>query len=173
MVTAEQIAALKYLIAMSKDGTDTVRRILFFLINASNGLTEQVSVSFIQDKDGYTHGEINKAAHALGAMESSNGATHLDEMMRLMGTPLNFSVHYGHYDETGKFDTEGMFPGLKTLAPGHENDRDGMPLRYTYWLAEGMYGHSGQWRPLVTPSREELMAIDLTKPGLYPRIEAA
>lgn len=173
MITPEQIAALKYLVANSKDGNDTVKRILFFLINESNGLTENVSVSFFQDRDGYTSDEINDAARLLGVMESSNCSTYLDEIMTLMGTELRFNTHYGHYDKTGKFDTEGMFPGWKDLAPGHENDRDDIPLRYTFWLAEEQYGQSGQGRPLVTPSRQELMAIDLTKPGLYPSLETA
>ncbi|HEY4475690.1 MAG TPA: hypothetical protein VJB92_03140 [Candidatus Paceibacterota bacterium] len=107
-------------------------------------------------------------------MISCNCSTHLNEMMKLMGVKLLFSNHYGHYDETGEFNTVGMFPGWGDRAPaGHENDRYDMPIRYTFWLAEKHYGHSGQGRPLATPSRQELTAIDITKPGLYPFLETA
>ncbi len=173
MATAQQVAALKYLIAVARDGNDLVKRILFFLLDSSDGLTEAVSVAFFEGKKGYTKEEISDAAQALAAMQSCNCSTHLDQLMHLVGEkPLFFSVHYGHYNRAGDFTSEGMFPGeIKERAPGHEHDRDNMPLRYTFWIAEKMYGHSGQGHPLLTPSRRKLAAINLKKPGLYPKSE--
>ncbi|MEK7570196.1 MAG: hypothetical protein AAB515_02040 [Patescibacteria group bacterium] len=167
----QTILTLKYLISKSKDGDDIAKRILFFLIDNSNGLTEQVSMTLTQDHDGYTKDEIHTAAHKLDYMRSSNGTTHLSEIMLIMGAELGFSTHYGHYNEMGKLDTEGMFPGCGELAPGHENDREDMPLRYTFWLAEKDYGHSGQGRSLVTPPKQELMKIDMSNSELYPHLQ--
>lgn len=172
MATARQISALKYLIANSKDSKDILKQLLFYLIDGSNGLTEEVSLTLTEGQYGYTKESVNTAAYGLGNMTSCGGSTHLDAMMKLAGVELNFSVHYGHY-EAGKLNTEGMFPGYGDLAPGHENDRENMPLRYTFWLARGSYGHTGQGKPLVTPSLEELSAIDLKKTGLYPALEAS
>ncbi|MFA6474562.1 MAG: hypothetical protein WCV85_06885, partial [Patescibacteria group bacterium] len=77
---------------------------------------------------GYTGEEIDAAARALGALVSANRTTHLNAIMSLVGAGLCFSAHYGNYSEDGEFDTEGMFPGYRELAPGHENDRADMPL---------------------------------------------
>lgn len=160
MVTPKQIAALKYLIAKSRDGSEMAKRVIFLLIDQSQGLAEEVSVTFTQDKDGYTQEEISNVAHAVGALSSSNGSTYMDELMKLMGAKLTFSLHYGHYDESGKYSTEGQFGERPQNAPGHENDRK-MPVRYTFWLSMNDYGHDGHVRPVTPPTREELMAIEL------------
>ena len=164
MITSEQIEMLKFFIVQSNDANDLGKRLIFFLIDVSKGLTEPVSVSFFQDKDGYTEEEINEVANAIHDMRSSNGTTHIAELMYLMGTALRFSVHYGCYDDNGDFNTEGIFPGLKEMAPGHEKDRDDIPISYTVWLAKDFYDHSEQVRRLVTLSKEDLTKIELTKP---------
>lgn len=161
MVTPKQIEALKYLVAKSKDGSDLAKRVIFFLIDQSQGLTEEVSISFIQDRGGFTREELSSVAHAVGSFTSSNGSTHLHALMSLMGAELNFSLHYGHCDELGAFSAEGMFGERPKNAPGHENDRK-MPCRYTFWLSKNDYGHDGQARPVTPPTLEELMAIKLT-----------
>jgi len=161
--TPKQIAALKYLITESKDGRDLTKRILFFLIDASKGMTRNVSVGLSQDREGYTAKEINEAGHGMSSLQSCNCSTHLDELTTLMGCRLGFSLHYGAYDEKGHFSTYGQF--------AHQDGGFDAPMRYTFWLTEEDYGHCGSVRRLVT-SREELEAIKLWKPGLYPSLEA-
>lgn len=172
MVTPEQIAALKYLITKARDGNETIRLILFFLIDASNGLTEEVSITLTHEKDGYLSAEIKDAAVSLDMMEGESHTTHLYELMKLMGAELCFSASYGHYDEMERFNTEGAFSGYKHLAPGHEHDRDDLPFRITFWLAKKKYGFSEHGKTLMTPSRSVMRAIDLTKPELYPSLES-
>ena len=161
MITLEQIAMLKFFIFQSNDANDLAKRLLFFLIDESKGLTEPVSVGFVQDQDGYTGEEIQEVAYALHDMRSSNCTTRLGELMRLMGTNLRFSVHYGHYNKRGEFHTGGMFPGVKKLLQRHENDRNDEPINYTFWLTEELYGHSGPGNFLTTPNKRDLMKIDL------------
>jgi hypothetical protein len=163
----QRIETLKYLIAKSKDGDEIVKRILFFLIDNSYGLTEEVSMTLTQDQLGYAGQEIDTAARALGKMMSVKNSTHVNEIMSLVGAGLRFSTHYGNYSEDGEFDTEGMFPGYRELAPGHENDRADMPLRYTFWLAREYYGRGGPGKQLTPPTREVLMAINVAPPKSY------
>src|ERR1700730_10830628 len=107
--TPKQIAALKYLIAESKNGTDLTKRILFFLIDASKGMTRNVSVGLSQDREGYTAKEIHEAGHGMSSLESCNCTTHLNELTTLMGCRRGFSMHYGAYDAEGHFSTYGQF----------------------------------------------------------------
>jgi hypothetical protein len=159
MVTDRQIAALKFLIAKSQDGNDLVRRILTFLINASNGMTEEVSTCLTAGSEGYSVDEVAAAGMTHSAMTSANCSTHLDQMMILMGLDFFFSCHYGHYRHDGMFDPTGQTGSSPTS-----------PMRYTFWLARGHYGKSGQGKHVVA-SRAKLEAINLSKPGLYPQME--
>src|SRR3989344_7938377 len=145
MFTDKQIKALKYLMFKSRDGNDLVKRILVFLINSSKELTEQVSVSLMEDREGYSRDEVGEVGHGLHDMISSNGSTHLNELMTAVGTELHFSSHFGHYNERAIFETAGQFSG-------------GYPMRYTFWLAKRSYGHSGVVTGL-TASREILDKI--------------
>ncbi len=176
MVTQKQkIAALKYLISRSKDENrafEIGKRVLFFLLDSSQGLTQPVSVTLTEKENGYEPKSVDDAAHSLGAMLGSSGTTHLDEIMHLSGSGLYFSFIYGHYDENGKFSSEGIFGEKPTNAPGHENDQGGLPVRYTFWLAEKSVADScGPGKLLPTPTFAELMAINLRITGLYPALE--
>jgi hypothetical protein len=169
MVTEKQVAALKYLIAASKYGNDTAKSIFFFLLDKSERLSKQVYVTFTQGLEGYTGGEIDKAARSISGMHSCNCTTHIDQIMIAMGTAHRFSVHYGHFDHDGKYDTSGMFPGLpQDMVSDPKLTVLDAPCRYTFWLAPGSYSKSAE---RLTTTRQELETIDLSRPGLYPDIE--
>jgi hypothetical protein len=161
VITEKQIKALRCLIAISKDGddgNDLAKRILFFLIGASSDFTESVSLTLTNNKEGYSWKEINHAAHAFGGMVSTNLSTRLSVLTVLMGTNLQFSVHYGHYKD-GEFRTENQF------------NEYGDTGRYTFWLAEGHFGHSKPLTPsepgkVLITSRRELEAIEFHGSGL-------
>lgn len=153
-MTEKQIAAVKYLIFRSNMGTDATKRLLAFLLDASKGLTEQVSLTLIEGREGYSREEIKQMGVEVHDMQSSNGSLHLSEIMAAMGSEFSFSCHYGHYD--------GQL--LNSTGGGDS------PMRYTFWLATGRYGKSGKGVHLA-PSRRELEMIDLSKPGLHPNLE--
>ncbi len=116
----------------------------------------------------YTSDEVYQAGIGVGAMQSGNCTTHLHEILEVTGTGLNFSVHYGDFDPSRKGDpcnTDGQFAGWdssQVTRPGLV--REGMPMRYTFWLACKDYSRKAT---LVVATREELEAIDLKKSGLY------
>lgn len=172
MVTSKQIAALKYLVFVAKNGSKLSKQVLAFLIDQSEGLTKEVCLTLVADRDGYTADEINVAGHGVGGMESCNFTTHLHELLVLMGSKLNFSLHYGDFDPTragDPFNSDGQFFGCavhQVSRPGLI--RKGMPLRYTFWLSKQDYSRQAK---LVVATREKLEQIDLTKPGLYPNLE--
>jgi hypothetical protein len=172
MLTKKQIAALKFMIFEAKDGTPLTKQILSLLIDRSQELTKDVCLSLVDGREGYGADEINVAAHGVGAMTSGNGTTYLDELCVLMGAQLGFSVHYGDFDPTrseDQFDTSGMFPGapLKTVSDPRLV-REGMPMRYTFWLSKKNYSRQAE---LITANREELEKIDIKKSGLDPNLE--
>ncbi len=174
MFTPEQIAALRYLIFNAKDGTDLSKQVLAFLIESFAGLTKEVCLSLVADREGYTADEIGAAARGVGSMGSGNRATHLDQILCLMGSDFGFSVHYGDFDPTrtgDPFNNDGQFPGFSVHQVARpELVREGMPLRYTFWLSREHYSRQVA---LVVATREELERINLKKPGLYPEFEPA
>lgn len=157
MITPKQIAALKYLVSKSLNGTDLMKRIIFLMIDSSKGLSVPVSITIMEIINGYSRREIQAAILSLEAMNSCNENTHLNEMLALAGSDFLFTVHYGHY-EGDKFDSEGMFHGCDI--PGYKNERD-RPLRYTIWFAKGHYGQSGKGKFLKTPASDEIKKISL------------
>lgn len=171
MITAKQITALKYMIFNAKNGTELSKRVLAFLIDSSEELTKEVCLSLVADREGYTADEISAAGHGVGAMESCNCTTHLCELLDVMGSELSFSVHYGDFDPAranDPFSQAGQFAGWHQADP--ESRREGMPLRYTFWLSKKNYSRQAT---LVVATREELEQINLEKPGLYPSLKPA
>jgi hypothetical protein len=169
MFTPKQIAALRYLIYKSENSNDLAKRICTFLIEKSNLLTKEVCLTLQENAQGFTAEEISEAAFAFHDMKSSNGSTHVDALIHVLGARLHFDVHYGHFEPHGKFSSEGQF-GEKPEAPvslEHRNDCE-MPLRYTFWLAVPFYSKSAE---VILVTREELEAFDLERPGLYPGLE--
>ena len=134
MITDKQIAALKYMIFNAEHGADLSKRVLAFLIDQSERLTKEVCLTLVADRERYTAEEIRNAGHEMGAMSSSNCTTHLAELLRVTGSELNFSYHYGDFDPTraeDKFNCDGQFAGhmeSQVVHPGLV--RKGMPLRY-------------------------------------------
>lgn len=169
MVTERQIHALKYLISNARDGSSMVKQILWFLIDQSKSLTEEVCVTLTQDCGGFERQEIHRDALTMSSLTSSNCTTHIDQILIAMGTEFCFSVHYGNFDEDGKFNPSGMFSGIpRSMVSDESLTVVNAPMRYTYWLAKK--GYSGTAR-VIPVSRAELVAIDLSKPGLYPHFE--
>ena len=154
----KRVKALKYLIRMSQDGDELMKQIMFILIDASELLTKGVYITLHPgaEFDGET---INGHAHAAGEFTSSNRSMHLDQIMIAMGTDFRFSLHYGHY-ENGMYSTAGQAPGF-----GH--GPKGMPIRYTFWLAPGNYGHGPVPPEEVCVTRAQIEAVDITQDGLY------
>ncbi|HTE49147.1 MAG TPA: hypothetical protein VK675_04525 [Candidatus Paceibacterota bacterium] len=172
-ITPKQIAALKYLIFIAKDGTELSKRILAFLIDRSEGLTKPVCLTLWADREGYTGDEIHAAAWEADAIWSCNGTTHLNEILFAMGSKLLPCSHYGDFDPARKkkFNSAGIFAGVplsmvRNSKPEkrRESLREDMPTRYTFWLAKTYY--SRKVTHIVT-TREELEKIDLKKSGLY------
>jgi hypothetical protein len=176
-MTPKQIAALKYMIFIAKNGTHLSKRILAILIDKSENLTREVCLTLVAEREGFSGEEIDIAARGMHTMQSSDGTTHINQLMLAMGTDLRFDVHYGDYDPAragDPFSSAGQFPGWDP-ALVHDPDpeeacREDMPMRYTFWFAKGHYSRTAA---LVTTTREELEKIDLRRPGLYPRFEAA
>lgn len=170
MVTGKQVAALKYLIAASKYGNETGKKIYFHLLDNSERLSKDVCVTLTQDLEGYTGKEIHEAAVSLSGMTSCNCTTHLDQIMIATGAPFFFDLHYGHFGPDGKFDTSGMFPGFpKDMVTNPKLVVSGAPCRYTFWLSKKYYSKTAKRINVV---RQQLEAINLSRPGLYLDIES-
>src|SRR3989344_927969 len=175
MITPEQIAALKYMIFASKDGTDLSKRAMAFLIDQSEGLTKEVCLTLVADREGYTAEEIDALMSGVSTMESSVRTTYLNELLLVTGSGFKFDIHYGDFDPCRSgdpFSCAGQFAGARVgsqvLDPALA--REGMPLRYTLWLSKSRYSRQAA---LVVAGRNELEQINLEKPGLYPSIEPA
>jgi hypothetical protein len=174
MAILKQIAALKYLIFHAKEGTDLCKRLLAFLIDESRGFTRPVCVTLVENVSGFTASEIRDAALSLDCMVSCNNTTHINQILIAMGCDFLLCVHYGDFDPTREkpFNTAGQFAGFpEEMVIGKDSElrREGMPVRYTFWLADEYYAKQAI---LVVTTREELEQIDLNKPGLYPNLES-
>ncbi len=150
----QQIEALKYLVIKSRDGDDLIKKILFLLIEKSHGLSKEVSIS-VRETEGLSREELDKATNHF--MNSDSKTTHLGALMRLMGSGLNFSSHYGHYNNEGKVDNTGQFPITE--------EEGKIPRRYTFWLAKELYGRGGMGDHIPF-SIQEIRSIEL-KSSLY------
>ena len=169
MISEIQIAALKYLIFKAHNTPDLSKRIMSFLIDQSEKLTKEVVLTLIENREDFSGEEIREAAYGIDRMLSSNGATHINEVLLATGSDLDFSIHYGDFDpnrEPDHFNNAGQLAGMdRSLVFNPESVREGMPLRYTFWLSIGSYSRTAS---LVKVDREILEKIDLAKPGLYP-----
>jgi hypothetical protein len=172
MVTAKQVAALKYLIFKAKNGTQTSKRILAFLIDQSDRFTQEVCCTLTEGLDGYSGEEVHEAALGVGSMQSCVRTTHIDEVLQVLGCEFEFSVHYGDFDPTRKgdpFNADGIFAGLPENLVTHPGKvREGLPCRYTFWLSREPYSGNAN---RIRVQRATLDQINLLKPGLYPTLE--
>src|SRR3989344_1897081 len=172
MITKKQVVALKYMIFKANDGTDLSKRVLAFLIDQSRMLTREICLTLVDNREGYMADEINAAARGIDAMYSCNCKTKLGAILHVMGSKLQFSVHYGDFNPSRNgdpFNTDGQFAGFNRSQVQSDGEiREGMPVRYTFWLSKRFYSRR---EVLVTATRKRLELIDLSKPGLYPFME--
>lgn len=172
MVTKKQISALKYMIFISKNGNELSKRVLAFLIDQSEGLTREVCLTLVADREGYTADEIREVAHGVHAMQSANCTTHLHALLSAMGSELTFSVHYGDFDPTRSgdpFNSDGQFFGAGRAVSRPGLAREDMPLRYTFWLSKEHYSRRAA---LVVATHSYLEQIVL-RSGLYSTSKSA
>ena len=157
MFTSNQIAALRYMIFNAKNGTELSKRVLAFLIESSEGLTKEVCLTLVVDREGYTADEIRAAGHGVDSMGSGNGTTYLDQILAAMGSELSFSVHYGDFDPTrtsDPFNCDGQFGDWDRSQVIHSGPTpESMPPRYTFWFSKQNYSRQAA---LVVATREEL-----------------
>lgn len=169
MKTKRQVAALKYLILSSKDGSKAAKRIAIYLIEQSQQLTKEVCISLVTGEHGYTARQIQSAAENFDSFISSLGSTHLNEVCVLMGGEFCFSFSYGDYDNGrngDRFDNDGQFAGSpveKVRTPGLA--RMGMTTRYTFWFAKKRCSRQST---RVPATKELLSKMDIVDSGLYP-----
>lgn len=172
MVTKKQIAALKYMIFVSRNDNELSKRILAFLIDKSEKLTKEVCITLVADREGYTASEIENAAHAIGGMNSSSGTTHLHALLCLMGGKFSFSHHYGDVDPTrigNIFNNDGQFAGFAVSQVRSPNLAiEGMPTRYTFWFSKKDYSRQALY---VVATRDILEKINIKKSGLYTSLD--
>lgn len=173
MFTEKQIAALKYLIYKAEVRDPRVKQIFGLLIDESKGLTEEVCLTLTEGADGYSAEEIDEIAHSQSQLVSANGTALISEVLQAMGSDFQISVHYGNFDPNRKkrpLDTSGMFSGYdRSQVDDPDLLKEGMPMRYTFWVAKGFYSRSAR---LVKATREMIENVDLNRPGLYKTLEA-
>lgn len=161
MPTTKQIAALKYMIFKAKDGNELSKRILAFLLDQSKGLTKEVRLTLVADREGYTGGEIQAAAYGIGVMESCNCTTHVDQLLHVTGSEFLLSFCCGAFDANGADELSGK---TGQCVGFNSPRRESVNLGYTFWLAKEL---CSQQATLITTTRDELERIDLSRPGLY------
>ena len=135
-----------------KGAIDLAKRILLFLVNRSQGLTKEVCLTISEDE--YTAKEIHKIVRALSGI--THGTSDLNATwMPLTGSGFWFSLHYGHFEAPGVYNTEGQFAGL----PGHLHESPDEPFRYTIWLSKDLWATKAT---VLNVSRKKLEGIRLT-----------
>ena len=175
MLSEQQIAALKFLVFTAKDGTELTKRLVAFLGHKFiYEVGEELCITLVDGREGYSAQEIHAAAVGLHAMNSVNGTTHLGALQALIGSQLRFQYHYGDFDPTradDPFNSDGQFAGADpSLVSNPGAIIGGLPVRYTFWLSYKPYSRQAK---LVMATREELEAINLQESGLYPSLESA
>jgi hypothetical protein len=168
-MTIKQIRAVKYMIFMAKEVTPLTKGILSLLIDESKKMTRSVCLTLTEGVEGFTAEEIRKTAQCIGYMQSCGGRIHIDQILLITGSGLQFSFHYGDYDPTRKgdpFSSAGQFAGFPKdkVFSGPDATKEGMLLRYTFWLAHESYSRKAR---LVTTNRNKVQKVIGRKSGLY------
>ncbi len=155
MFTKKQITALKYLIFNAVDGTDLTKQVLALLIDQSRGpLAESVCITLTEDDGEYSAKEISDAARGLWEMQIVHGTTHIDQILKAMGSNLCFSVHEGDFS---------AFCKGHDVETSSETAIKGQLEVQTFWLAKKNFFMDSR---LVHITREMLEEINLRKPEL-------
>lgn len=145
MFTKKQIDALKILIYESKDCDVLAKKLLLFLINRSEKLTRQVTLTLTEREGGFSRDEVRKICLEADRLSSVEWNTHLYEIFCAMGTRFFFSMHFGHYNENGRFDHSGQFSCNTTK------------MRFTFWLSKSPFGYK---------DKGNLLKLKITRKGL-------
>lgn len=164
MVSAEQIAKLKYLIARSKDGGLLVKQIMYFLLDKSEQLTKEVCVTLSHDRYGYRGHEIFKSAEDLSNICAGNGTTYFDEILMVTGSGFRFDSECGYFDHKGEFINGGDHDYLANIQDQHPKIFEASypsicNVRYTFWLSQEPCSRKAQ---RFNECRAGLQAIDIS-----------
>ncbi len=156
MFTDRQLAAFKYLISQSRDASVLGKRLVLILLEKSERFTKEVCVTLesgLPEKGGYLGSELDDMMESLCEMSSDAGSTHIDGLLAVLGVDFVFSSHDGVF----KMNTEMSAP-----------ERRRESTCYTFWLAKKLYSRDAI---RVFIDRKEFEWVDLTRPGLYPKLE--
>jgi hypothetical protein len=154
---------------MAKKVTPLTKGLMSFLIDESKKMTKSVCLTLTEGVEGFTSKEIRESAHCMDFMQSCNGNIHIDQILLITGSGLKFSFHYGDYDPTrtgDRFSNAGQFAGFPAhkVFSGPDATKEGMPLRYTFWLADENYSRKAH---LITANRNKIQNVIRRKSGLY------
>lgn len=163
MYTDNQIEALKYLILKSQEANELAKRIMFWLIEKSEGLTKDVCICLNEADGEFSADEIQLAARSFDHASSSNSRSHLGAVFRAMNSEFSFHMHYGDFDPTRaegeRLNTDGIFAGHRNVLRAGDA-KEGMPMRYSFSLARFYHQNDAD---LIPTSRKQLEAIDLSE----------
>ncbi len=140
MATTNELKFLMYRVAQQQGILDLSKRMVLYLLEHSDRLYTEVTITLTEGED-FTAEEVDKAARSFDKRV-------LNDELKKIEPDLNFYVHYGHYDEDGRFDNYGQF-GETTPSS---------PVRYTFWLSRTAFAKSAT---RLSPSPAELRAIQL------------
>ncbi len=136
-----QTEAVKYLIIHSKDATELAKKILFFLLEQPEALKISTCITVIEGSDGFSKKDVLNIYNSIHDMKSSNGTTHLNEIMKVAGSNFLFFAH------AGAFHPDGEFKEYDNL------------LSYTVWLSDNRYDFKAKRKSLT---KETLIEIELS-----------
>ena len=102
MITEKQIAALKHLILHSKDADELTKKICFFLIEKSELLSRNVLVELLESK-AQPKQSLKQVSYGIYNMDSSDGQTHLSEILFAMGTQFRFEFSTAQYPDNKQY----------------------------------------------------------------------
>jgi len=107
-------------------------------------------VTLVDGREGYNSDEIRDISH-------NCGMKFLNKILSSAGIDFCFSLHYGDFDpsrESYPLCSDGQFAGLsEDLVSEPRLLREGMPMRYTFWLAEDCYFRNAE---LIVSTRKDI-----------------
>lgn len=98
--------ALRYLVLVAKEMDDLTKRLFYFLLDRSKGLTEDVCVVLEEDKNGFTATDQRAIFHAWDCMNSSGCRIHMPAVMKAAGSIMYPSCHSGNLIKGGVFGSK-------------------------------------------------------------------
>lgn len=148
-VTPKQIAALRYIIAQSRDMCELSKKIAIFLLNhvyEEDPEFSGVGVKFILSPgEEFTEREVQLSLSGFHDVRSSRGSTHLSVIFDAVG------IHHFRLFQRQEGESGGWARGSGCFA----------------------FCDTDKWSEVeeIFVSREQIEAIDILRPGLYPESE--